>query len=171
MFIAKLNSKGAAAMSNLDLGINEIIGFQVRGTADWRCGKAEQFPNDSRNLKASDELDRLADEIAELDGSDLHRRCIDALNKLEGDADILDELNTSVSVELRGIGFYREYESGAAFLHWYCEEIERLLREHIKDANDIRLAEQVENDEAVKAAKLVYDKAYAKAFAEARKRL
>jgi hypothetical protein len=158
-------------MSTLDLGINEIVGFQVQSTAHWRFLKAEQFPDDSRNLKASDELDRLAEDIGKLEGSYVHRR-IDALNKSvpPDGADIFGELDSSVTAELRRIGFHSSYESGAAFLEWYCEELERLLREHTKNADDIRLAEQVENDETVKAAKLAYDEACAKAYAEARKR-
>jgi hypothetical protein len=60
-----------------------------------------------------------------------------------------------------------------SLLEWYCEEFEGLLREHINNVDDDipSLAEQVENDPAVKAAKRAYDEAYAKAYAEARKRL
>jgi hypothetical protein len=172
--IAKLNSKGAAAMS---LDINEIIGFQVESTADWRRRKAEQFPDDSRNLEAAAELDRLAREIGELEGSDLHRR-IDALidrTDTPGGDSVHMELSESVSDELRGIGFHGGYESGAALLKWYCKEFESLLREHVNSADDDTpipsLAELVENDETVKAAKRAYDEAYAKAYAEARKRI
>jgi hypothetical protein len=174
-FIAKLNSKGAAAMS---LNINEIIGFQVESTADWRRAKAQQFPDDGRNLEAAEELDRLANEIAKLEGSDLHRRIvalIDLTNDTAGGDCVYIELNESVSEELRGIGFRGGHESGAALLEWYCEKFESLLREHINSADDDTpspsLVEQVENNEAVKAAKRAYDEIYAKAYAEARKRL
>ena len=160
-------------MSDFNLGINEIIGFQVEGTAHWRRQKAEQFPDDRRNLEAAEELDRLAEEIGKLGGSDLHQR-IDALIKLTNDTrseDVHTELCEIVSAELRGIGFHGGYESGAAFLEWYCAEFEELLREHISNLDDDTpsLAERVENDEAVKAAKRAYDEAYAKAYAEARK--
>lgn len=161
-------------MPNLD--INEILGFRVASTAEWRRAKAEQFPDDSRNLDAAAALDRLAEEIGKLEGSDLHRR-IDALIDLMNDApnceDIHIRLNETVSDELRGIGFHGGYESGASLLEWYCEEFEGLLREHINNVDDDipSLAEQVENDPAVKAAKRAYDEAYAKAYAEARKRL
>ena len=164
-------------MSNFNLGINEIIGFQVEGTANWRRQKAELFPNDSRNSAAAGELDQLAKEIGELEGSDLHRRIdelIDLTNDTPGGKSVYMELSDNVSAELRGIGFHGGYESGAAFLKWYCEEFERLLREHINNDDGTpspSLAEQVENDEAVKAAKQAYEETYAKAYAEARKRL
>jgi hypothetical protein len=46
--------------------INEIIGFNVENTAEWRRQKAQQFPDDERNLKAAEALDRLAQEISQL---------------------------------------------------------------------------------------------------------
>jgi len=46
-------------MSNLDFDINQIVGSQVESTADWRRRKAEQFPDDSRNLEAAGQLDQL----------------------------------------------------------------------------------------------------------------
>jgi hypothetical protein len=42
------------------------------GTAYWRREKAIEFPDDVRNLEAARELDRLAVEIAALEGSKLH---------------------------------------------------------------------------------------------------
>ena len=176
-FIAKLNSKGAAAMSNPNRGIDEIIGFQVEGTANWRRQKADLFPDSARNSAAAAELDQLAKEIGELEGSDLHRR-IDELIDLTSAARVASsvyiELSDIVSAELRGIGFHGGYGSGADFLRWFCDQFEGLLREHINNDDGTlgpSLAEQVENDEAVKAAKRAYEVTYAKAYAEARKRL
>jgi hypothetical protein len=74
--IAKLNSKGAAAMSD-DLDLNLRIGYQVQSTAEWRREKALQFPDDMRNLRAAEELERLAVEIEALEGSDIHRQISD----------------------------------------------------------------------------------------------
>jgi hypothetical protein len=45
--------------------LNQMIGFQVEGTAEWRRQKARQFPDDTRNLKAAEELECLAAEIDE----------------------------------------------------------------------------------------------------------
>jgi hypothetical protein len=154
--------------------IEDIIGYQVQGTADWRRRKAEEFPNDTRNQAAALALDRLAEEIAELAGSDVHRR-IDALIDLTVDVDLdWGRLNETVSAELRAIGFHDNL-TGAEFLEWYYEELKELLQDRVNnDDNDIAapdLAAQVENDEAVKAAKRTYDEARAKAYAEARKRI
>jgi hypothetical protein len=176
-----------------DERINEIIGYQVQHTAEWRRVKAEEFPDDPRNLEAAAALDRLAEEIADLNGSDLHQ-CIERMIEASDDfydfdpsADLDFELNEVVSAELRAIGFHAVYATGAEFLYWYCETFEELLRRrifaavngtpglHIFAADDgtpvPSLADQVENDEAGQAAKRAYEEARAKAYAEARKRL
>jgi hypothetical protein len=46
----------------------------VEGTAAWRWLKAEQDPNDPRNARAAKLLERLAPEIAALNGSPYHVR-------------------------------------------------------------------------------------------------
>lgn len=161
---------------SISFSINEIIGFQVESTAEWRRQKAEQFPDDSRNLTAAEELERLAQEISELEGSEIHRR-IDELNNLSSEVDgsFFEDLSETVSAELRSIGFHTSYENGTEFLEWYRDNFEGLLRDHI-NSDDSTIAppdlmEQIENDPAVKAAKQSYDEARAKAYAEARKRL
>jgi len=161
-------------MPNLD--INEIVGFEVESTAEWRRGKAEQFPNDSRNLKAADELDRLAREIGDLEGSEIHRQ-IDELHSLLEEVintSFLEDLSESVSSELRSVGFHTAYD-GAKFLKWYRDNFEALLRKHINRGDSgiaaPDLTKQIENNPAVKAAKQQYEEARAKAYAEARKRL
>jgi hypothetical protein len=79
-----------------------------------------------------------------------------------------------VAAELRAVGFYSR-PSGVEFLEWYYEEFKELLQDQVNDADDgvaaPDLVAQVENDEAVKAAKRAYEETYAKAYAEARKRL
>jgi hypothetical protein len=159
-------------MSNLS--IDEIVGYEVQSTAEWRRQKAEQFPDDSRNLEAAEELERLAEEIGRLEGSAIHSR-IEQLISLLGEVEIGFELNESVSEELRSIGFHGGYENGAAFLEWYRDNLEDLLRDHInRDDSTIAppdLSEQIENDPAVQEAKRHYEEVRAKAYAEARKRL
>ena len=163
-------------MPRCNLDINTIIGFQVESTAEWRRQKADQFPNDQRNLEAAEELERLAAEIDRLEGSEIHQR-IDELSSLSGEVEggFYEELSESVSAELRNIGFHSSYDSGATFLEWYRENLETLLRDHINsDVSTIEppdLEDQVEHDPAVKAAKQRYDEALAKAYAEARKLL
>jgi hypothetical protein len=152
--IAKLNSKGAAAMS-----INETLMYQVSSTAEWRRTKAEQFPDDTRNEEAAELLDHLSEEIDKLDGTEMESR-IDALwdrwRELDNNdaCGIHEKFNELVSAELRDVGFRGGHDSGAEFLKWYCDAFEELIADCV-------------NDEASKA----YQEARAKAYAEARKRL
>jgi hypothetical protein len=145
-------------MPKCNLDINTIIGFQVESTAEWRRQKADQFPDDRRNLDAAEELERLAADIDRLEGSEIHQR-IDELISLSGEVGggFHEELTEGISAELRNIGFHGSYDSGAAFLEWYRKNLETLLRDHINsDVSTIEppdLEEQVEHDPAVKAAK------------------
>ena len=154
-------------------------------TAEWRRGKAEEFSNDSRNMEAAEELERLAKEVSELDGSEISQR-IDQLEAMSDDANY--SMVEWLSEELRAVGFRTCYKDGAEFLKTYWERLE----EEICDQEGQTLADQVEGSEAVKAAKHVYDEAAkaakqaydeavrpakqayeearAKAYAEARKR-
>jgi hypothetical protein len=56
----KAKPKGAAAMTAVHLNIEEAIGLQVQEIAEWRWRKAEEFPDDQRNIEAAKELERLA---------------------------------------------------------------------------------------------------------------
>jgi hypothetical protein len=127
------------------------------------------------NLRAAEELEQLAKEIGELEGSDIHMRVRETIDHM--DADDGYELNEWVSAEIRSIGFSNSH-SGRGFLEWYCDRIEELIQrrterklEELDDALETPdLASQVENVPAVKAATQAYDDARAKAYAEARKR-
>jgi hypothetical protein len=54
------------------------IAEQLEFQADWRRGKAEEFPDDRRNLEAAENPERLAKEIAGLGKSDT-AQCIGKL--------------------------------------------------------------------------------------------
>jgi len=45
-------------MKELRLNIEEVIGLQVQEIVEWRWRKAEEFPDDPRNLEAAKELER-----------------------------------------------------------------------------------------------------------------
>lgn len=47
----------------------ETVALELSDKADWRRGKARQYPDDERNLDAAELLDRLAGEVLALDGS------------------------------------------------------------------------------------------------------
>lgn len=158
------------------MDINEIVGFQVERTAEWRRLKAKEFPDDTRNVEAAEQLDRLAVEIASLEGSGVHRQ-IDQLYDLASEMDDFDfsgSLSESISEELRSVGFHTTH-SGVSFLEWYREELEAVLRHQVnRDDSGVEspdLNEQIENDPTVKAAKKQYEEARARAYAEARKRI
>jgi hypothetical protein len=140
----------------------EDIGYQAESTAEWRRSKAIQFPEDTRNLRAAEELERLAREIEALKGSDVYRQVDEA-------PDVWIDINEAVSYELRKVGFHVSLDA-VGLLEWYRD----LVREKLLDVVDEAvpapdLHEQVANDPSVRAAKQAYDEAYAAAFAAARK--
>src|SRR5262249_48334409 len=109
-----------------DLDLNLRIGYQVQSTAEWRREKASQFSEDAeRNLKAAEELKRLAVEIEALEGSDIHRQISDVHDSIFRLCDeddnvtsidsVVWDLNEAVSAELRSIGFHGGHETGTQF--------------------------------------------------------
>jgi hypothetical protein len=70
----------------------------VEGTAEWRRQKAEEFPDDKRNLEAAEALDRLALEIGALEGSELHQQISDLVDHI--DPDVWCEVSEALSAEL-----------------------------------------------------------------------
>ena len=82
------------------------------GTAYWRRGKAIEFPDDLRNLEAARELDRLAVEIAALEGSELHAQ----LDKFFEDEDGVLIAMPIIGDILRRVGFSRWYDTGEELL-------------------------------------------------------
>jgi hypothetical protein len=163
-----------AAMSD---DLYELIGFQVQSAADWRRRKAKEFPNDIRNLRAAEELERLAAEIELLEGSEIHKQITEVAGNINRapdkiGEDIWTDVVDMVSVELRLVGFHYNYDTGTQLLECYRDLLQEALDEALDEVVSVPdIDEQVANDPAVKAAKKAYDEAYAKAYAEARKRL
>ena len=159
--------------------LNELIGYQVQNSAQWRRNKAEQFPDDPRNLRAAEELERLAAQIEKLEDSEVHKRVHDITDRFTAvdDGDGWYKVNEDLSAELRSIGFHTGYESAEQFLAWYCdllEEAHRSLIDKLSEIDDAvpapELSEHVANDPAVKAAAQAYAEAVAKARTEARRK-
>jgi hypothetical protein len=94
---------------------------QVEATADWRRRQAEYFPHDDRNARAAKELERLAAEVDQLEGSSVHEQIRLATDRLK-DEDWF-AMSKSVYAELRSVGFDNTYESGLRFLEWYCDRL------------------------------------------------
>jgi hypothetical protein len=153
--------------------LNEVIGHEVGSTAEWRREKANQFPDDLRNVRAAEELERLAREIDALNDSEVERQISDAqesITKVDEDGNLWPGISEVVSEELRSIGFHGSYGTATAFLEWYRDLLSKTLHDFIEEAVPVPdLREQVENDPRVKLAKRAYEAAYAQALAEARK--
>jgi hypothetical protein len=158
--------------------LNEQIGYEVQCTAEWRREKATQFPDDKRNLRAAEELARIAKQIADLEDLEIekeiketHDRLIEA-SKANDDNEVWTDISDAAHAELRSIGFHAGYAKAEELLKWYHELLQRKLYDLLDEIVPIPdLDEQVENDPAVKAAKRAYEEAFAKALIEARKRL
>ncbi len=160
--------------------LNELIGYQVQNSAHWRRDKAEQFPDDIRNLRAAEELERLAEQIEQLENSELHKWVRDIADRVTAadNGDGWFKIGEEISAELRSIGFHSSYESGEQFLEWFCELLEEELPslvDHNLSQIDAavpvpELSELAANDPVVQAAKQAYDEALATAYANARKK-
>jgi hypothetical protein len=98
-----------------------LVGYQVEATADWRRRKAEYFPDDDRNTRAAKELERLAAEVDQLEGSSVHEQIRPATDRLKNEDWFA--MSESVYAELRSVGFDSTYESGLRFLEWYCDRL------------------------------------------------
>jgi len=79
-----------------------LVGYQVEATADWRRRQAEYFPSNDRNRRAAKELERLAAEIAQLEGSSVHEQIRLASDRLENEDWFA--MSESVYAELPEIG-------------------------------------------------------------------
>ena len=120
-------------MKELHLNVEEVIGLQVQETAEWRWRKAEEFPDDPRNLKAVKELERLAAEIAQLNGSALHNRILELIGIVSeqgADDEAIDTIE-STETELHRVGFDGGFRTGAELREWYRNELENRLHEFI----------------------------------------
>jgi hypothetical protein len=98
-----------------------LVGYQVEATADWRRRQAEYFPHDDRNARAAKELERLAGEVDQLEGSSVHEQIRFATDRLKNEDCVA--VSKSVYAELRSVGFDSTYESGLRFLEWYCDRL------------------------------------------------
>ena len=94
-----------------------LIGYQVEVTADWR-----RRSHDVRNARAAKELERLAAEVDQLEGSSVHEQIRLATDRLKNEDWFA--MSKSVYAELRSVGFDSTYESGLRFLEWYCDRLQ-----------------------------------------------
>ena len=98
-----------------------LIGYQVEAAADWRRRQAEYFPHDDRNARAAKELERLAVEVDQLEGSSVQEQIRLTTDRLKNENWFV--MSKSVCAELRSVGFDSTYENGLRFLEWYYDRL------------------------------------------------
>lgn len=101
----------------------EMIALELGEKADWRRGKARQYPDDERNLDAAELLDRLAGAVLALEGSpaalafeDVHGIIFSGT-----DQDRAREIMRLWSEYRSGIGFRIFPDTGEQVLHELLE--------------------------------------------------
>lgn len=80
----------------------ELIGYELTSTSYWRTLKADEFPEDKRNIQASMMLDALARQIPSLEGTQMHQGLA---NSVRNDSDGVFSL--ALSETARMVGFSR----------------------------------------------------------------
>ena len=96
----------------------EVMSDQLESSAEWRRGKAVEYPEDAkRNLEAASLLERLAVGVRKLEGSDIHAR----ISALCEDDDVSYTLTEEYSQLMKEVGF-----------HWFSDDPREFLGELIK---------------------------------------
>lgn len=102
------------------LGMDELVVFDIEGTAHWRLSKVDEFPDDHRNIEAATILERLASELRALEGTDHHRRLAQLAEELAEDG----HFSRVLSDLTRAIGFHSFPASAADFLDELLRNLE-----------------------------------------------
>src|SRR6266705_683166 len=95
--------------------IGALVAGEVECAAEWRLQKADEFPDDAdRNLQAATRLYRIAGDLNQLEGSQLHWRLQGlCARSCERYCEILQQL-------IRAVGFGCSAKTGAEFLDYLC---------------------------------------------------
>jgi hypothetical protein len=120
----------------LEFSLSELINCD--GAAEWRRGKAKQFPDDRRNLEAAEQFDRLDAEIRHLEGSEAHWRICELIELANNEVDggrFWPDLNDTISAGLRDVGFHDSFSTGAELVEWYRDTLEEALRDAVNDTS------------------------------------
>ena len=89
----------------------EMLETSLLCTAEWRREKAEEYPDDSRNLEAAKELERLAASLG-----DMNANIVEAYVDLHHDEDTAVEISVLEDEMRKGIGFHTHFETPEDFL-------------------------------------------------------
>jgi hypothetical protein len=93
------------------------------GTAEWRRGKADEYPDDERNQKAAEILDRLAATV-----NDISPAAINSYRDFFAGRDPNDPLEASETEQehLRDVGFHSEPQNAEEFLRDLVDELRKI---------------------------------------------
>ncbi|MCH8917264.1 MAG: hypothetical protein IIC52_04330 [Proteobacteria bacterium] len=89
----------------------EVLETGFLSTAEWRRQKAEEFPDDSRNLEAAEDLERLAASIGGMNTS-----IFAAYVDLHNDEDTAIEISMLEDEMRKGIGFHSSFATAEDFI-------------------------------------------------------
>src|SRR5437588_5939298 len=131
----------------------DMLVQQVESSADWRANKADQYPDDTRNVRSSKALYKLAENLKELPAGDEHAA---AYNDLMGRAiekgldDALNEITGESSSFIGRYGFnYPQDGNPAGFL----DALTEICRGIVEEAEEqLAKAEEEERFEAAQEA-------------------
>ena len=167
----------------------------VQSSAEWRAQKAEQYPEDKRNLRSSEALTKLADNLRALSGNDENVVAYEAaVARLSKDDDGVRRVVEHESAFIGRYGFgYPQDGDPADFLavlteqyqEWVTEAEESAAEEEREQAYEEaketadeaakeaaheaakEAAEEAAKEAAEEAYKEAYDEAYKEAYEEA----
>ncbi len=91
----------------------EVI--ELERAAEWRLRKVDTDPSDQRSAQAAQQLQKLADELRLLHGSDLYREYMAICNWL-GESDGLSEFEMRAHDFRASLGFGTWADSGESYL-------------------------------------------------------
>src|SRR3954465_199738 len=123
----------------IDESMIGLLALNLECTSEWRRKKAEQYPDDNRNLAAAEKLSELASQVRQLKGSPLHLEFDNFHRQLLDDADndLLSSYCERENHYISRIGFDNFPDSG---------------EECIRDLMHLAEEARQERDDAVQAA-------------------
>ena len=96
--------------------MKDLIIMAVESTAEWRQRKAQEYPDDHRNIDASLQLADLAKELYALPDDDPRLIEIESYNDRPEMLDLMSEIMEQQSVLLRLVGFSGGFEDAGDYL-------------------------------------------------------
>ncbi|MFG1203121.1 hypothetical protein V5F29_12100 [Xanthobacter aminoxidans] len=107
------------------LGLEELLDFE--NTAAWRSMKAEQFPDDQRNVEAAELIGRFAEILQSLNRSSVHERINSAFDKIEAQGN-LHSATEEVGQMMESVCFHWFPETAETALSEIADKLESLVK-------------------------------------------